>query len=107
VAYRDQDGRVETIEAQHVISPSAPMRELARGLTPPMSKEAKNAAESLKYRDFLTVMLILKERHMFDDNWIYIHDPSVQVTRDGAGPGQSLLWSRILLFRARSALGFF
>ena len=26
-------------------------------------------------------MLILKERHMFDDNWIYIHDPSVQVGR--------------------------
>jgi protoporphyrinogen oxidase len=80
VAYRDQEGAVQTIEARHVIS-SAPMRELARGLTPPVSKEAKNAAESLKYRDFLTVMLILKERHMFDDNWIYIHDPSVQVGR--------------------------
>jgi protoporphyrinogen oxidase len=26
-------------------------------------------------------MLILKERNMFDDNWIYIHDPSVQVGR--------------------------
>ena len=26
-------------------------------------------------------MLILKERHMFDDNWIYIHDPSVKVGR--------------------------
>ena len=60
---------------------SAPMRELARGLTPPVSERAKNAADSLKYRDFLTVMLILKERHMFDDNWIYIHDPSVQVGR--------------------------
>jgi protoporphyrinogen oxidase len=39
------------------------------------------AAESLKYRDFVTVMLILKERHTFDDNWIYIHDPSVKVGR--------------------------
>ena len=46
-----------------------------------MSEAARNAADSLKYRDFLTVMLILKERHMFDDNWIYIHDPSVQVGR--------------------------
>jgi protoporphyrinogen oxidase len=48
---------------------------------PPMSDRAKEAADSLKYRDFLTVMLILKDRQMFDDNWIYIHDPSVQVGR--------------------------
>ncbi len=26
-------------------------------------------------------MLILKDRQMFDDNWIYIHDPSVKVGR--------------------------
>jgi protoporphyrinogen oxidase len=78
--YQDQQGNVQTLEAKHVIS-SAPMRELARGLTPPVSERVRKAADSLKYRDFLTVMLILKERHMFDDNWIYIHDPSVQVGR--------------------------
>src|SRR5207237_10470118 len=60
---------------------SAPMRELICGLSPAVSERAKRAAESLKYRDFLTVMLILKDRHMFDDNWIYIHDPSVKVGR--------------------------
>ena len=38
------------------------MRELVRGLTPPISERARRAAESLKYRDFLTVMLILKNR---------------------------------------------
>ena len=70
----------QTIEAEHVIS-SAPMRELMRGIPPSVSERAKHAAESLKYRDFLTVMLILKERQMFDDNWIYIHDPSVKVGR--------------------------
>jgi protoporphyrinogen oxidase len=80
LSYQDQHGHTQTIEAEHVIS-SAPMRELARGLAPPVSERAKQAADSLKYRDFLTVMLILKERHMFDDNWIYIHDPSVQVGR--------------------------
>ena len=51
-------------------------------LTPPVSERAQAAPPRvLKYRDFLTVMLILKERHMFDDNWIYIHDPSVKVGR--------------------------
>src|SRR5204863_241005 len=65
---------------EQVIS-SAPMRELVCGLSPEVSEGTRDAAESLKYRDFLTVMLILKDREMFDDNWIYIHDPSVKVGR--------------------------
>jgi protoporphyrinogen oxidase len=80
VQYQDRQGNVQTLEADHVIS-SAPMRQLICGLTPPVSERARKAAESLKYRDFLTVMLILKDRQTFDDNWIYIHDPSVKVGR--------------------------
>ncbi len=80
VGYKDRQGDLQTIEAEHVIS-SAPMRELICGLSPTVSERTKHAAESLKYRDFLTVMLILKDRRMFDDNWIYIHDPSVKVGR--------------------------
>jgi protoporphyrinogen oxidase len=78
--FKDRNDNVQTLQADHVIS-SAPMRELVRGISPAVSEAAKKAADSLKYRDFLTVMLILKERHMFDDNWIYIHDPSVKVGR--------------------------
>src|SRR5213595_2571224 len=80
VAYKDRQGDLQAIEAEHIIS-SAPMRELICGLSPIVSERARHAAESLKYRDFLTVMLILKDRRMFDDNWIYIHDPSVKVGR--------------------------
>ena len=80
VEYKNGDGDLQIIEAEHVIS-SAPMRELVRGLAPAVSERTKRAAEGLKYRDFLTVMLILKDREMFDDNWIYIHDPSVKVGR--------------------------
>ena len=57
------------------------MRALVRGLSPQVSQRTLRAVDSLKYRDFLTVMLILKERNRFDDNWIYIHDPSVKVGR--------------------------
>jgi protoporphyrinogen oxidase len=78
--YRDKDGVEHNIESEHVIS-SAPMRELINGLSPAVSERAKRAANSLKYRDFLTVMLILKNRDAFHDNWIYIHDPSVKVGR--------------------------
>jgi protoporphyrinogen oxidase len=80
VEYKDRQGDLYSVEAQHVIS-SAPMRELVCGLSPAASEETRRAADSLKYRDFLTVMLILKDRQMFDDNWIYIHDPSVAVGR--------------------------
>ena len=80
VQFKDQDGNVQTLESEHVIS-SAPMRELVNGLQPAVSERAKHAANSLKYRDFLTVMLILKNRDAFEDNWIYIHDPKVKVGR--------------------------
>ena len=40
-----------------------------------------DAANKLSYRDFLTVCLIINRDHLFDDNWIYIHDPDVKVGR--------------------------
>src|SRR5438067_8707633 len=80
VEYKNQLDQMQTIEAEHVSS-SAPMRPMVYGLSAAGSERTKCAAESLKYRDFLTVMLILKDRQMFDDNWIYIHDPSVKVGR--------------------------
>ena len=80
VRFEDRQGNVQTLDTDHVIS-SAPMRALVRGLSPQVSQRTLRAADSLKYRDFLTVMLILKERNRFDDNWIYIHDPSVKVGR--------------------------
>ncbi|HZE12783.1 MAG TPA: NAD(P)/FAD-dependent oxidoreductase, partial [Chthoniobacterales bacterium] len=80
VSFKDPQGQTQKLEADHVIS-SAPMRELVRGIQPAVSEAAKAAADSLKYRDFLTVMLIVKNRDAFHDNWIYIHDPNVKVGR--------------------------
>jgi protoporphyrinogen oxidase len=80
VTFKNPQGETRTLDADHVIS-SAPMRELVRGIQPAVSETAKTAADSLKYRDFLTVMLIVKNRDAFHDNWIYIHDPNVKVGR--------------------------
>jgi protoporphyrinogen oxidase len=80
VRHQDRDGVIHETTARHVIS-SAPMRQLVNGLKPHVSEQAVRAANALRYRDFLTVMLILKDRQLFDDNWIYIHDPSVKVGR--------------------------
>ena len=64
----------------YVIS-SAAIRDIIPNITPKVSPKALDAALSLKYRDFLTVVLIMKEKNGFTDNWIYIHDPSVKVGR--------------------------
>ena len=80
VNFRDANGNISAIQAEHVVS-SAPLRELGMSLTPKLPEKAVEAAGSLKYRDFLTVALIIKDREQFSDNWIYIHDPNVKVGR--------------------------
>ncbi len=80
VTTQDAEGREHVVRAKHLIS-SAPVRELASMLTPELSAGPAHAASQLRYRDFITVVLILKDRGTFPDNWIYIHDPSVQVGR--------------------------
>jgi protoporphyrinogen oxidase len=69
-----------TLTADHVIS-SAPMRELIHSIEPALSSKVVQSASSLGYRDFITVTLVLRGEELFDDNWIYIHDPSVKVGR--------------------------
>mgnify|MGYP003384388519 CR=1 FL=1 len=72
------DGSDVVITAKHVVS-SAPMRELAARIHPlPVTLPQ---ASDLKYRDFLTVALMIKSDDLFPDNWIYIHDSKVQVGR--------------------------
>ncbi len=76
----DARGEQHEFGGTHVIS-SAPLRQLARALSPPLSERTQAAAGALKYRDFLTVALILHDREMFPDNWLYIHEPAVKVGR--------------------------
>ena len=70
----------QNLQADHVIS-SAPMRHLIHGLSPIVSQNVMQAANQLRYRDFITVALIVKDQDQFSDNWIYIHDPGVKVGR--------------------------
>ncbi len=80
VAYTDDKGHRATIDASQVIS-SAPLRELVAGLSPAAPPAAVEAAAGLKYRDFLTVALVVRPTNRFDDNWIYVHEPGVKVGR--------------------------
>ena len=77
---RNANGESEEFRAEHLVS-SMPIRELVAQIEPQLPEVALQAARSLRYRDFITVGLIVHDRGRFTDNWIYIHDPSVQVGR--------------------------
>jgi protoporphyrinogen oxidase len=80
VAARSVDGKVEEFRGEHVVS-SMPIRELVQQIEPGLPEAAVRAGDALRYRDFLTVGLILRDGGRFADNWIYIHDPGVKVGR--------------------------
>ena len=70
----------KVFEPSAVVS-SLPLRN-AVGMAKPQPKpEVISAAKGMRYRDFLTVAVVLKGDDLFPDNWIYIHDPNVNVGR--------------------------
>jgi protoporphyrinogen oxidase len=77
---RDASGRLFRYIGRHFLS-SMPVRDLIRAMKPAPPLEVIRAAESLKYRDFLTIVLIVDRAQTFPDNWIYIHEPSVRLGR--------------------------
>lgn len=80
VQARSRQGESFGVTGQQFIS-TMPLRSLVRSLVPAAPEPVRAAAEQLRYRDFLTVVLVVDVPDLFPDNWIYIHDPSVRVGR--------------------------
>jgi len=76
----DTEGKQHEFVADHVIS-SAAIADLVEFLEPPPPEAVLTAARALRYREFLTVALVVRNVDCFEDNWIYIHDSSVRVGR--------------------------
>ena len=81
------DGRVAAVQAagervavSQVIS-SLALRDVVAIADPPPPPAVRRAAAGLRYRDFLTVALVVRGEDLFPDNWIYIHEPGVRVGR--------------------------
>ena len=70
----------ERIEPAGTIS-SLPLRNTVAIADPQAPAAVRDAAQGLRYRDFLTVSLIIEGKDLFPDNWIYIHEPGVRVGR--------------------------
>ena len=111
VRVRHSDGRAHSVTAQvggeertfectHVIS-SMPFGSLLGAMDPPPPDDVLRAARALTHRDFITVALVVPEQFSFPDNWIYIHDPGVEVGRiQNFGS-----WSPYLVKDGRTCLG--
>jgi protoporphyrinogen oxidase len=85
------NGRVASVEYEHdgthqcvpvsAVVGTLPLRELIHCLSPTPPTEVVAAADRLRYRDFLTVAIIIDAPTLFPDNWIYVHDPRVKLGR--------------------------
>jgi len=94
------DGSQRRVPLNHLIS-SMPLSELLLAMEPAADPVAVAAANDLRYRDFLTVALVVPAEFSFPDNWIYIHDPGVKVGRiQNFGS-----WSPYLVKDGRTCLG--
>ncbi len=60
---------------------SMPIRDLILSLDPKPPRRVLKAADDFHYRDFMTVVLVLRGSDLLPDNWIYVHDPQVKVAR--------------------------
>lgn len=96
----ERDGTTERHPCTDVIS-SMPIGALVRAFDPPPPEDVVKAADALRYRDFITVALVVPEEVGFPDNWIYVNDPSVEVGRI-QNFGQ---WSPYLVKDGRTCLG--
>ncbi len=95
-----QDDREREFPCTHVIS-SMPISHLVTAMDPPPPPKVLAAARALRYRDHITVALVVPKEFSFPDNWIYIHDPGVEVGRiQNFGS-----WSPYLVKDGRTCLG--
>jgi protoporphyrinogen oxidase len=96
----DRDGVERVYPCTHVIS-SMPIGALCNAMQPGVDATTHAAAGDLRYRDHLTVALVVPQEYSFTDNWIYIHDPDVEVGRvQNFGS-----WSPYMVKDGRTCLG--
>jgi protoporphyrinogen oxidase len=74
------NGQNQSFQADEFIL-SMPLKETVLAFEPPLSPAAIAAAKKLRYRDFLTIALVVDGENPFPDNWIYIHEPGVKLGR--------------------------
>lgn len=71
-----RDGRQQSIRGSAVVS-TIPLGYLAKILIPECNDEVNRAADSLEFRDLITVNVKLNKKQVSSDTWLYIQDSDI------------------------------
>jgi hypothetical protein len=77
---RNGAGEATEYDGRHFVS-TMPLRDLIQALDPLPPDDVLRAAQGLRYRDYLTVVLVVDRESVFPDNWLYVHSPEVKLGR--------------------------
>ena len=80
VRYVDDKGNETELPADAVIS-TIPLTLLAKNLTPAPPPEIFEAASKLRFRDLITVNVMIDREQVTNDTWLYIHDQRIPFAR--------------------------
>jgi len=79
VSYVDKDGKKFNEETKNIFF-SNPLLEFINILDSDVPNKVLDSAKSLEYRNHISVHVTV-DKKLFDDNWIYIHSPNLEMAR--------------------------
>ena len=74
-------GKTKQIPIKNQLLCSMPISSVIKALDKKPPNKVVKAASQLRYRDFITVGLIINNKDIFPDNWLYIHHPDLKIGR--------------------------
>ena len=80
ITLKQADSATKEISGDNYIS-SMPLNVLLNRLDPPPPEEIKKLVAKMRFRAFFDVCLIVNQKEVFPDNWIYVHEPDVALLR--------------------------
>ena len=79
VSFKDSNGNEKTEETKNIFF-SNPLLEFIDIFDGEVPQKVIDSAKSLNYRNHISVHITV-DKKLFDDNWIYIHSPNVNMAR--------------------------
>ena len=79
VTFEDTDGSQTSIDTKNIFF-SNPLLEFIDIFEADVPEAVINSAKSLNYRNHISVHVTI-DKKLFDDNWIYIHSPNLNMAR--------------------------
>lgn len=80
IIIKNKNGEREEVFGDEFIS-SAPLDEMIKMIQPEVPANILALVKKMRFRSFFDVCLVVNKKDVFPDNWIYVHEPEVQLLR--------------------------